>query len=542
MTLGDREETLSSVGAVIENGSSVDDRCRTAEIVAAMCLATDLGMGFPFEHGLQATLMTMRLADLLNVDSETASHTYYVSLLMYAGCTTDVAEHSRIFVGGATANLMPVQFGSRMQSFGGAARAVASPDGPPLRRAYEMATRLPVAARFLRPHFASICEVAQMVAERLGMPPPVHSVFFRMTDRWDGKGALGRAKGDDLPLPLRIVHVARDAAVQRMISDDVHAADVIRERAGHAFDPDVANAFADNADEIMVASETATSVWEAVLAAEPKPQRMLSGKAIDGALAAIGDFADLVSPSLAGHTSGVAELAADAAQLMGFDAANIRKIRRAALVHDVGRVAVHPRIWLKPGQLTADEWEQVRLHPYHTGRVLSRSPFLQESAAIACAHHERLDGSGYSQGATHASLSPPARLLAVADAFHAKTEPRPYRQPHSSAEIAEMLGRDAKQGKLDPGCVAAVLAAAGERVHQVERPAGLTEREALVIGLISRGLQTKQVARRLGISAKTADHHIQNAYRKIGVSTRAGATLYAMEHGLMTWGEFPISQ
>lgn len=507
-----------------------------------MCLATDLGMGFPFEHGLHATLMTMRLADLLNVDPETASHTYYVSLLMYAACTTDVEQHSRIFRGGATANLMPVQFGSRMQTVGGAARAVASPDSPPLRRAYEMATRLPMAARFLRPHFASICEVAQMVAKRLGMPSAVHSVFFRLTDRWDGKGALNRAKGDAIPLPLRIVHVARDAAVQRLMSDDEHAAEVIRERAGHAFDPDVANVFAENADEIMAASDTASSVWEAALAAEPKPQLTLSGTAIDGALAAIGDFSDMISPSLAGHTAGVARLASAAAALIGFDAADIRTIRRAALVHDVGRVAVHPRIWLKPGPLTADEWEQVRLHPYHTGRILSRSSLLHEIANVACAHHERLDGSGYHQGAVAASLTPQARLLAVADAFHAKTESRPYRQPHSPDEIAQMLSRDAEQGTLDPACVSAVLEAAGHGVHQVPRPAGLTEREAMVIGLIARGMQTKQVARRLGISAKTADHHIQNAYRKIGVSSRAGATLYAMEHGLLSWGEFPISQ
>ncbi|TDE00590.1 HD domain-containing phosphohydrolase [Jiangella asiatica] len=529
-----------------ENEPSVDDRCRAAEVIAAMCLATDLGMAFPFEHGLHATLITMRLTDLLDVDAETASHTYYLSLLMYAGCTTDVEEHSRIFVGGATANLMPVQFGSRTQSLGGVVRAVSSPDGPPLRRAYEVATRLPMAARFLRPHFAAICEVAEMMAERLGMPPAVQGMFFRLTERWDGNGVLGRGTGDDLPLPLRIVHVARDAANQQLIGGTERTAAVIRERAGHAFDPDVANTFADHAEQILAESEseseTAASVWEATLAAEPKPRQALSGPAIDGALAAMGDFADLVSPSLTGHTSGVARLAADAAELMGFDAANVGRIRRAALVHDVGRVAVHPRIWLKPGPLTADEWEQVRLHPYHTGRVFSRSRFLHDIASVACAHHERLDGSGYSQGATAASLSPQARLLAVADAFHAKTEPRPYRQPHSAAEAAEILERDAKQGKLDPGCVAAVIEAAGQRVRHLERPAGLTEREVLVIGLIGRGLQTKQVARRLGISAKTADHHIQNVYRKIGVSTRAGATLYAMQHGLMSWGEFPISR
>jgi DNA-binding CsgD family transcriptional regulator len=90
--------------------------------------------------------------------------------------------------------------------------------------------------------------------------------------------------------------------------------------------------------------------------------------------------------------------------------------------------------------------------------------------------------------------------------------------------------------------VTAVVESAGQRAPRVERPAGLTEREAEVVALLARGMQTKQVARALGISVKTADRHIQNAYRKIGVSTRAAATLFAMEHGLLAWGEFPIAR
>jgi DNA-binding NarL/FixJ family response regulator len=105
-----------------------------------------------------------------------------------------------------------------------------------------------------------------------------------------------------------------------------------------------------------------------------------------------------------------------------------------------------------------------------------------------------------------------------------------------------MLGREASAGRLDADAVTAVIGAAGQRVPPIERPAGLTEREAEVVGMLARGLQTKQVARALGISVKTADHHVQNAYRKIGVSTRAGATLFAMEHGLIAWGELPIVQ
>jgi len=109
-----------------------------------------------------------------------------------------------------------------------------------------------------------------------------------------------------------------------------------------------------------------------------------------------------------------------------------------------------------------------------------------------------------------------------------------------AGQAAEALSREARAGRLDADAVAAVLAASGQRVPRIERPAGLTEREADVVGLLARGLQTKQVARALGISAKTADRHIQNAYGKLGVSTRAAATLFAMEHGLVAWGELPI--
>ena len=185
---------------------------------------------------------------------------------------------------------------------------------------------------------------------------------------------------------------------------------------------------------------------------------------------------------------------------------------------------------------------QVRLHPYQTERVLSRSPFLSALAPVAAAHHERLDGSGYHRGAVGPELDFPARLLAAADAFHAMTEPRPHRGPLAPADAAQALADDATSGRLDPDAVTAVIQAAGQTPPRLERPAGLTGREVEVIAMLARCLQTKQVSRALGISAKTADRHIQNAYRKIGVSTRAGATLFAMEHGLIAWGELPIAR
>ena len=509
------------------------DRIRAAEVMAATCLATDLGMGFPFEHGLHATLMAMRLADLVGVDSETASQTFCASLLMYSGCTASADADSRVFGGDMSLNITPKQFGSATDSLSGVIRALPDKDASLPQRMVQVANRLPKAAAYRKPMFTAMCEVATMFAERLGLPPEVHELFPLLTERWDGKGALKRAAGEQIPLPLRIIHVARDAAFQRLIGGDDHAIAIIDERAGHAFDPAIVQVFIDNADSVMGAADVPESAWEATLAAEPRPWLEIEGDALDRALAAMGDFSDLVSPFLIGHANGVAELAATAAGLCGFTAEEVLATRRAALVHDVGRVAVHPRVWRKTGPLNADEWEQVRLHPYHTERVLSRSPFLATLGDAACAHHERLDGTGYHRHATAPTLPRTARLLAAADAFHAMTEPRPHRDPLTPEAAGRLLTEAARSGHFDAEMVAAVLEAAGQPHPAIERPAGLTEREVEVIGLVARGLQTKQVARALDISAKTADHHIQNAYRKIGVSTRAGATLFASEHGLV---------
>ena len=202
-----------------------------------------------------------------------------------------------------------------------------------------------------------------MVTDRVGAPAAVPGLLAYLIERWDGRGPLRRAKGEQIPLPMRIVHVATDAALQRLLGGPEHAVRLLRERAGHAFDPDVAACLLDDASEVLALGESA-SAWGDVLALEPTPPLVLQADALERALAAMGNFADLISPYLAGHSTGVAELAAAAAHDAGIDAAGVTAIRRSGFVHDLGRVAVHARIWQKPGPLSADEWEQIRLHPY----------------------------------------------------------------------------------------------------------------------------------------------------------------------------------
>jgi HD-GYP domain-containing protein (c-di-GMP phosphodiesterase class II) len=207
-------------------------------------------------------------------------------------------------------------------------------------------------------------------------------------------------------------------------------------------------------------------------------------------------------------------------------------VRRAGLVHDLGKVGVPFRIWQHVGPPSADDWEKARLHPYHTERILSRSPYLAELAKVAGCHHERLDGSGYHRGTSASTLTPPARLLAVADAFCSTTQSRSGSPGQTADAAAGELREAARSGELDRDAVAAVLEAAGHRPERIPGPDGLTQREEQTLTLLARGMATKQIGRALGVTSKTADHYVQQVYAKIDVSTRAAAAVYAMQHGL----------
>ena len=238
---------------------------------------------------------------------------------------------------------------------------------------------------------------------------------------------------------------------------------------------------------------------------------------------------------MVGHSNHVATLAGDAAALAGLGAGDVSDIRRAGWVHDLGRVAVSAATWGRRGPLSRDEWEGVRLHPYHTERILDGARSLAAIRAVAILHHERLDGSGYTRAAPAGLLSLGARLLATADVYAAMTEPRPHRTPHERDAAAAALRSEARAGRLDGGAVEAVLAAAGQRPRRrPEAVAGLTAREIEVLGLVARGRTNREIAEELVVSLKTVDAHVQHVYAKAQVRTRAGATVFAMEHGMLT--------
>jgi DNA-binding CsgD family transcriptional regulator len=274
--------------------------------------------------------------------------------------------------------------------------------------------------------------------------------------------------------------------------------------------------------------------WDAALDLAPDGDAPLTDDDLDEVLCAIGDFADLKSPFTAGHSRGVAELAAAAARCCGLPERQVRELRRAGLVHDLGRMGVSNALWDRAGPLTVAEHERVRLHPYLTERILGRVPGLAGLGRIAGAHHERMDGSGYPRGSTGAELSPQQRLLAAADTYQALREPRPHRPAASAADAARSLRDEARAGRLDAQAVDAVLTAAGHDArHRRPWPAGLTGREVQILRLVAQGMSNRQIAGQLVLSTKTVRNHVERAYAKVGATNRTGATLYALEHGLV---------
>jgi HD-GYP domain-containing protein (c-di-GMP phosphodiesterase class II) len=387
-------------------------------------------------------------------------------------------------------------------------------------------------------NFKSGCEVADMLVQRLDLDPRVREALAFTFERWNGKGFPTHTGGEAIPLAMRVVHVSHDMeAIGRLFSPE-RALDAVRERRGSTYDPALADLFLDHGLRWFERLRE-TEPWDAVLALEPEPHRLLEGEALDDVLAVAADFIDLKSPYMGGHSRRCAQLATDAARVLGLPEDATTTLRRAALVHDFGITAVSNSIWDKPGPLTRTEFDRVELHPLLTEQMLRRSPALTVLNPIASAHHEKCDGSGYHKRARADTGDTGACVLTATEVYVGLTAERADRPPFTADDAAAELQRLDTEGVLEPRATRAVLVAAGHgepeaRVRRrPQNPGGLSRREVDVLSLAAKGLTTRQIADRLVISPKTADHHIQHIYTKIGVSTRAAAALWAMQHDVV---------
>ena len=511
------------------------ERVRLAELLAALSLGSDLGMGLPMEHVLRQCLIAIRLADRVGVDVSDRIVVYYTALLAWVGCHIDAYEQAKWF-----GDDLELKAGVRWVDFTGpTARArfmlTNFGEGRPFIERAKLGAELIGAGwgggqqKAMERH----CFAAAQVAGQLGLGERVQRSIAQTFERWDGKGAPAGARAEEIVITARIVNLADVMEFCHRTGGLTAAISVARQRSGTQFDPTLVDVFCSMGAELFDELDAVTT-WDAVIADEPGLAVFMSDDEFDAALEAIADFADLKSPYTLGHSRGVAELAEGAARDYGLPADECKRLRRAGLVHDLGRLGVSNAIWDKPGALSPAEFERVRLHPYLTERILASSPTLAPLGALAVEHHERLDGSGYPRGLAGNALSPASRILAVADAYRTRLEPRPHRPACSAHDAAAHLRSEADGGRLDGGAVDSVLRAAGQHVAgRRSLPAGLTPREVEVLRLLALGLTHAEIAERLVISRKTARNHVEHIYQKIGVSSRALASLFAVRHGLI---------
>lgn len=514
---------------------------RLAELVASLSLGIDLGFGQPMEHVLRQCLIALRLGEQLGLDEAERATIYYTSLLVNVGCHSDAHEQARWF--GDDIALKASKY--ELEPFSaaevvGMVRRIGAGTTP----LHRFRTGLEFAIfghREVSDMMARHAGLARELGAQLGLPEMVLDGLAGSYERWDGRGWPGERSGDEIPLAARVVQLAEFAEVAHRVGGIDAAVALAERRRATQFDPGLVDTLRLDAAKVFGHLDGAGS-WDAVIDAEPSLAVALTDQECDEALRAIGCFGDLKSPFTAGHSVAVAELGAAAGRQLRLPGDQVRTLYRAGLVHGFGRLGVSNAIWDKRGPLGPGEWERVRLHPHFTERMLQQSPTLAPLARVAVQHRERLDGSGYPRGLTGNAISPLARILGAADAYQAMREPRPYREPRSADEAAAELRADVRAGRLESDAAEAVLAAAGHRVvRRREGPAGLTAREVEVLRLVARGLSNKEIATRLVISPKTTGNHIEHIYTKIGTSNRAGASLFAMQHGLLPEEGFPTT-
>jgi HD-GYP domain-containing protein (c-di-GMP phosphodiesterase class II) len=512
---------------------------RLSEFVATLALAQDNAFGQPLESQLRSCLLASWLCERAGFEPDARETAYWVALLRYVGCTGHAHEVATVFgdeiaIRGQTLIHDAANPAEVMRDVIAFATRGKSPE-----EAAETVRMLQQTAKeWVVYNFKSGCEVAVMLVQRLGFPVGVQDSLRCTFERWNGNGHPNHIKGEAIPLPMRVVHLSQDMeAIARIFSPD-HALATASDRRDRTYDPALADLFVEHGREWFDRLQT-TEPWDAVLALEPLPHRVLDDDDLDAALTVAADFIDLKSPYMGGHSRRCADLAADAARVLGFTEEATRTLRRAALVHDFGTTAVPNSIWDKPGPLTRTEFDRVELHPMLTEQMLRRSPGLAILNPIAAAHHEKRDGSGYHKRLRGEADELGASLLAVTEMYVGLTTDRADRPAHSPTDAAAEIRRLESGGVIETRAARAVLVAAGHGEAEVlssKRPqnaGGLSAREVEVLRLAARGLTSRQIADRLFISPKTTDHHIQHIYNKIGVSTRAGAALWAMQQGVV---------
>ena len=510
-----------------------------AELLCTLSFATGLGFGGHVEHGLRSASLGLYLADELRLTSEEREAIFYGALLKDVACTACSAgiavflpENEQISLADVIL-VDPSRLGDMM---GWMSKYFRLDTQFPRRMAKLLSFMVQcgtVASETMRSH----CEIAELFARHLNFPDHVQQALRFQWERWDGKGMAYRLKGSAIPTASRVLHLVQVIELMHHFGGPPAAQTIARDKRATRFDPDAVDAFlslAQRADFWESFEEQSTQ--EALLARRTATLADQSpADQSERVCEALADFIDLKTQETWHHSRAVAAVAAGIGTALGLNAHELSRLRCAALVHDVGKVAVPVDILTRGEQRSSSEWETYRLHPYYTQRILERVNALQELAQAAAAHHEWFNGQGYHRQLCGEQIPLHGRVLAVANAYARLV--RQMGQEDLEGILRQMRSRVGTQ--FDPLCYEAL--AASVTVHEKlgaipcrpRKVGDLTEREVEVLCLLAQGCNTPQIAHRLHISRKTVEHHISHIYTKIGVTCRTAAAVYAVQQGIV---------
>ena len=409
-----------------------------SEVIGGFSYALDLTEGEPPGHAARSCLIGMRLAEEIGLDDETRSHLFYALLLKDAGCSANAARMAALFGADdhrAKRTSKRVNWSGAFPAFVWALRTVA-PDGS-VRARLDRLLAIKAEGEVTRALMQARCDRGAEIAYLLGFEAPTAEAIRALDEHWDGRGQPRGLRGDEIPLLARILCLAQTTEIFHAAGGIDAAWTVAQRRSGGWFDPALVDAFG--------AMRFDVSFWRSVADGEigdwePRDRTLLADDArLDAIAYAFAGVIDAKSPWTYRHSDRACVIVLGLAAALGADDDELSDLRRAALLHDVGKLAVSNRILDKPEALTAAEFAQIREHPVVTQRILERIPGFRPLAPVAAAHHERLDGTGYPLGLTADDLTMPMRLLAVADVYEALTSERPYRAAMRSEEAMAII-------------------------------------------------------------------------------------------------------
>jgi HD-GYP domain-containing protein (c-di-GMP phosphodiesterase class II) len=426
-----------------------------AELVGAFTYALDLTEGQPAAHSLRACFIATRVAQAIGIEGGLLGSVYYAALLKDLGCSSNAARLHQLY----QADDLEFKHAYKTIEPGlpSAVRFVLEKvaAGAPLRQ------RVAAIARILRNGEAIAQEMIEArctrgsdIARELGFGEAVCEGIYHLDEHWDGSGRPGHLAGQAIPLPSRLALLAQVADVFLQAGGPEAACFEVARRAGTWLDPELAAVFVTLGDDFW--HELTSPALEArIVAMAPVEERAVDDIFLDAITAAFGKVIDAKSPFTAGHSSRVANLAHGLGAHFDMLPARLMQLRRAAALHDVGKLGVSSAILEKPGRLDDAEWVQMREHASHTRAILGRIGPLAELAELAAAHHERLDGAGYPLGLDERTLSRETRIITLADFYDALTADRPYRKAMPQTQALAVI--EGEVGKaVDGACFEAL--------------------------------------------------------------------------------------